>query len=180
MGVNGEALQLHAAYKKPYFLLQVTRESVSVLQVTWKSVSGTASHARWVWTCNEIKGLYNKIIITIVQSYTRKNITSLLLSVLLRVCIRTIVIIMKLIRYCGNNIQQPQTVKLNSVICAMFKQMRLFIIVHCPKRIAVSSVALLWLPHVKNVCTFNFRCVVCAHALIIHHRKFFSHLTFAA
>ena len=34
MGVNGEALQLHAVYKKPYFLLQVTRESVSVLQVT--------------------------------------------------------------------------------------------------------------------------------------------------
>ena len=34
MGVNGEALQLHAVYIKPYFLLQVTRESVSVLQVT--------------------------------------------------------------------------------------------------------------------------------------------------
>jgi len=29
----GEALQLHTVYKKPYFLLQVTRESVSVLQV---------------------------------------------------------------------------------------------------------------------------------------------------
>ena len=25
MGVNGEALQLHAAYKKPYFLLQVSK-----------------------------------------------------------------------------------------------------------------------------------------------------------
>ena len=34
MGVNGEALKLHAVYKKPYFLLQITRESVSVLQVT--------------------------------------------------------------------------------------------------------------------------------------------------
>ena len=34
MGVNGEALQLHAVYKKPYFLLRVTRESISVLQVT--------------------------------------------------------------------------------------------------------------------------------------------------
>jgi len=34
MGVNGEALQLHAVYKKPYFLLQAMRESVSVLQVT--------------------------------------------------------------------------------------------------------------------------------------------------
>ena len=48
MGVNGEALQLHAVYKKPYFLLQVTRESVSVLQVMRESVSGTytASHTR--------------------------------------------------------------------------------------------------------------------------------------
>ena len=36
MGVNGEALQLHAVYKKPYFLLQVMRESVS----------GTTSHVR--------------------------------------------------------------------------------------------------------------------------------------
>ena len=44
MGVNGEALQLRAVYKKPYFLLQVTRESVSVLQVTRESVSGTTSH----------------------------------------------------------------------------------------------------------------------------------------
>ena len=34
MGVNGEALQLHAVYKKPYFVMQITRESVSVLQVT--------------------------------------------------------------------------------------------------------------------------------------------------
>ena len=46
MGVNGEALQLHAVYKKPYFLLQVMRESVSVLQVTRESISDTTSHAR--------------------------------------------------------------------------------------------------------------------------------------
>ena len=39
MGVNREALQLHSVYKKPYFLLQVTRESISVLQVTRESVS---------------------------------------------------------------------------------------------------------------------------------------------
>ena len=44
MGVSGEALQLHAVYKKPYFLLQVTQEYVSVLEVTWESVSGTAGH----------------------------------------------------------------------------------------------------------------------------------------
>ena len=73
MGVNGEALQLHTVYKKPYFLLQVKREFVSVLQITWESVSGTASHARCIWTCNEIEGSYNKIIITIVPSYTRKK-----------------------------------------------------------------------------------------------------------
>ena len=29
MGVNGEALELRAVYKKPYFILQVMRESVS-------------------------------------------------------------------------------------------------------------------------------------------------------
>ena len=41
MGVNGEALQLHVVYRT--FLLQVTRESVSVLQVTRESISRTAS-----------------------------------------------------------------------------------------------------------------------------------------
>ena len=60
MGVSGEILQLHAVYKKLYFLLQVTRESVSVLQITWESVSGTASHARRIWACNEIEGSYDK------------------------------------------------------------------------------------------------------------------------
>ena len=44
IGVNGEALQLHAVYKKAYFLLQVTRETISVLQVTLETVSSTASH----------------------------------------------------------------------------------------------------------------------------------------
>ena len=29
MGINGEALQLHSVYKKPYILLQVTQEFVS-------------------------------------------------------------------------------------------------------------------------------------------------------
>ena len=73
MGVNGEALQLHAIYKNPYFLQQVTQEFVSVLQFTWESVSGTASNARWVWTCYEIENSYDKIIITIVPSYTGKK-----------------------------------------------------------------------------------------------------------
>ena len=69
-----EALQLHAVYKKLYFLLQVTRESISVLQVTWEFVSvlvsGTASHTHYVWGCNEIESSYDKIISTIVPSYT--------------------------------------------------------------------------------------------------------------
>ena len=44
-GVNGEALQLHAVYIKPhFFLLQLMRESVLVLQVTRESVSGNTSH----------------------------------------------------------------------------------------------------------------------------------------
>ena len=78
MGVNGKALQLHTVYKKPYFL-QVTRESVS----------GTTSHVHRVWMCNEIKGSYDKIIITIVPSYTGKNITRLLpLALLLVLCTR--------------------------------------------------------------------------------------------
>ena len=39
MGVNGEVLRLYVVYKKPYFLLQVTRESVSVLHIMQESVS---------------------------------------------------------------------------------------------------------------------------------------------
>ena len=66
---------LHAVYKKPYFLLQFMRESVS----------GTCAYIR---TCNEMKGSYDKIIITRVLSYTRKkNFTRLLpLALLLMLC----------------------------------------------------------------------------------------------
>ena len=53
-------------------------------QVTRESVSGSTSHVRCVRTCNEIGGSYDKIIITIVPSYTGKNITrSLPLALLL-------------------------------------------------------------------------------------------------
>ena len=38
-----------------------------------------------VWTCNEIEGSYDKIIITILQSYTGERTTRLLSSVLLLV-----------------------------------------------------------------------------------------------
>ena len=95
MGVNGEALQLRAVYKKPYFYCKScenpyqyckSRENpYQVLQVTRESVSGTTSHVRYVWTCNEIEGSYDKIIITIVPSYTGENITRLLPLALLLV-----------------------------------------------------------------------------------------------
>ena len=73
MGVNEKVLQLHAIYKKLF--LQVTRESVSVLQDTQKSVSGTASHARCIWTCNKIEGLYDKTIIILSTKLCRKKIS---------------------------------------------------------------------------------------------------------
>ena len=115
MGVNGEALQLHTVYKKLYFLLQVTRESVSVLQVTQESVLGTASHARihigttsrvhCIWTCNEIEGSCDKIIITIVPNYTGKNITRLLpLALLLRLRTRNNTDGNKLMIFSGNTL----------------------------------------------------------------------------
>ena len=62
MWVNEEALQLCIAYKKnilyyksrenpyQYFILQVTWESVSILQVTQEFVSGT-SHLCSIWMC---------------------------------------------------------------------------------------------------------------------------------
>ena len=49
---------------KNVFLLQVTRESISVLQVT----CAASEHAM-----KSIEGLYDKIIITIVPSYTGKQ-----------------------------------------------------------------------------------------------------------
>ena len=60
--INGEALQLHAVYKKPYFLLQIT----------WESVSGTASHARCIWMCNEIEGSYDKSLSPKYQAIPEK------------------------------------------------------------------------------------------------------------
>ena len=82
MGANVEALQLHAVDKKAVFLVQATQESVSVLP------SHTRIHIRYyksracIWMCN---GLYDKIVITIVPSYTRQNITHLLPLTLLLV-----------------------------------------------------------------------------------------------
>ena len=72
MGVNGEALQLHAVYREPCFFfyykscknpyqLQVMRESVSVLQV----MCAAAECA--------MKSKVDKILSTVVPSYTRKK-----------------------------------------------------------------------------------------------------------
>ena len=72
MGVIGEVLQLHAVYKSRIFYCksrenpyQYCKSCYQVLQVTCTA-------------CNEIEGSYDKIIITIVPSYTGKNITHLL------------------------------------------------------------------------------------------------------
>ena len=62
----------YKSYENPYQVLQVTRESVS----------GTTSHVR---TSECVEGSYEKIIITIVASYTGKNITRLLPLALLLV-----------------------------------------------------------------------------------------------
>ena len=74
MGVNGGALQLCAVYKSR-ILLQVKREkSVLALQVMHAASE----------KCNEIKGLYGKIIITMYSTklYRKKIITCLLLLAL--------------------------------------------------------------------------------------------------
>ena len=70
MGVSGEALQLHSAYKKAVFFYCKSRENPYQYYKSRKnkSVSGTASHAHCVWTCNEIEGSHDKIIITIVAT----------------------------------------------------------------------------------------------------------------
>ena len=71
--------------KSRIFYYKSRENPYQVLQVTRESVSGTTSHMRCVSTCNEIEGSYDKFIITIVPSYTGKNITRLLLLALLLV-----------------------------------------------------------------------------------------------
>jgi len=44
MGMNGEALQLHAVYKKLYFLLQVKRKHVSASEHAMKSKKIKKNH----------------------------------------------------------------------------------------------------------------------------------------
>ena len=102
----------------------LARSCIFRYKVTRESVSGTTSHAtiriryyksltshlQGIWTCNEIEGSYDKMIITIVSSYTRKNITRLLplaLLLMLRTCNNTndnkLVIFSGIALYYGDN-----------------------------------------------------------------------------
>ena len=72
----------YKSHENPYQYCKSHENPYQVLQVTRQSVSGTTSLMR---TCNEIEGSYDKIIITIVPSYTGKNITRLLPLALLLV-----------------------------------------------------------------------------------------------
>ena len=62
------------------------QESVSILKVTREFVSVTTSHvhaSERAHACNEIEGLYDKINITIVPSYTGKHLLPLALLLML-------------------------------------------------------------------------------------------------
>ena len=69
MGVSGEALQLHRVYKKPYFFRTGHMKIVLIR----------------FFMCNEIEGPYDKIIITIVPSYTRKYHSFVAVGIVTRV-----------------------------------------------------------------------------------------------
>ena len=75
MGVNGEALRLHAVYKKPYLLLQITQESVS----------GTTSHVCSSECAMKLKVRMTKSLSPWYQAILEKNITCLLPLALLLV-----------------------------------------------------------------------------------------------
>ena len=93
MGVNGEALQLHAVYKKAVFFTRShTRIRISTTSHMRIRIKYCKLRALRLNVHNEIKGSHDKIIITIVPRYTRKNITCLLpleLFLLLRTCNNT-------------------------------------------------------------------------------------------
>ena len=95
MGINGKALQLHPVYIKPYFyyksrknLYQYCRSHENPYQYC-RSYENPYQVPRLTCTASEraikVEGLYDKIIVTIVPSYTWKNITHLLPLALLLV-----------------------------------------------------------------------------------------------
>ena len=65
MGVNREALQLCAVYKKLFFFGRQVTQKIRIRYYK--------SHAGCVRACNEIEGLHDKIIITIVRSVYPKG-----------------------------------------------------------------------------------------------------------
>ena len=139
MGVNGEALQLHAIYN---FYCKSCENFVSVQEVTLEFVSGTASHACCVWTCNEIESSYDKIIITIVPSYTRKNITRLLpLPLLLMLCTCNNTDGNKLVIFSGTALYYGDNYMIGYILCAYWT---LQCFTACPK--AFFSISSLLLP----------------------------------
>ena len=81
MGVNGEALRLHAVYKKPYFLLQVTQESISG--------TSTTSHMLSSERAMKLKVCMTKSLSPWYQAIPEKNITCLLPLALLLIVLRT-------------------------------------------------------------------------------------------
>ena len=77
----------------------------------WKSCDIPYQVLQVTCVCNEIEGSYDKIIITIVPSYTGKNITHLLSLVLLLVLCthnntdgKKLVIFSGIASYCGETI----------------------------------------------------------------------------
>ena len=79
-------ISINTAFDKVSPMMQ-SKYTIAVLlwTVTKMTYISTTSHVRCIWMCNEIEGSYDKIIITIVPSYTGKNITRLLLLALLLV-----------------------------------------------------------------------------------------------
>jgi len=141
MGVNGEALQLHAVYKA---ILQVMQESILV--------SGTSSHMYCVWMCNEIKGSYDKIIITIRST---KNITVCCwhyysrLSVLLRVCSFTRAALRKLFM--------------------LFRYIMCVLMWYCSAATVVKCLATSSIPVTKfHICTLLTRCLWSSFTPTLH------------
>ena len=72
MGVNGNTLQLHIQLKKPYFFYYKSCENPYQYYMSRKNHQYYKSRALCL-TCNEIKGLYDKIIMTIAPTYTGKK-----------------------------------------------------------------------------------------------------------
>jgi len=109
---NGEALLLHTVYKKLNFYYKSRKCPYQVLQVTWKTCISTTSHVRiCVRYCksrtlqlNMQCGSYGKIIITIVSSYTGKNITcSLPLIGIVNTDGNKLTVYSGIALYCGDN-----------------------------------------------------------------------------